>query len=132
MILEGQTPLREVYQKKELLNEIYNALGNETPIGLHFETLTRRFYPIQKSNFKNSHLVAPAYYTLNDWAFGMLEFIPFKDLPQVDENWRNEVTKFVYQSSYRPLYGLENASYENNRVLIEKWQTLLKKYLNFR
>ena len=75
-------------------------------------------------------MVAPAYYTLNDWALGMLEFIPFKDLPKFDESWKSEVSEFIAKSKLRPIYGLENASFENNEALIKKWKFFLLKYLN--
>lgn len=127
MILNGEIPLREVYQKKENLKEIYKALGDETPIGIQFETLIRRFNPKSKgANKKN----APAFYTLNDWALGMLEFIPFKDMPNVDVDWKKEVLEFMYQGNSRAIYGLENMSLEKNEVLVLKWKSLLGKYLN--
>ena len=131
MILVGKTPLREVFQNKELLKEVYNALGDETPIGLQFETLSKRFYPLQKEVLKKNNLIAPVYYTLNDWALGTLEYIPFKDLPiKADENWKNEVSKLMYQSRLKPIYGLENKSFENNKELVMKWKMLLKEYLS--
>jgi hypothetical protein len=114
-----------------LLKEVYNALGDETPIGLQFETLSKRFYPLQKEVLKKNNLIAPVYYTLNDWALGTLEYIPFKDLPiKADENWNNEVSKLMYQSRLKPIYGLENKSFENNKELVMKWKMLLQEYLS--
>ena len=130
MILIGKTSLREVFQSKELLKEICFALGNETPIGVQFKTLSRRFYPRQKGRLSKDKTFAPVYYNLNDWAFGMLEYIPFNELPfKVEESWRNEVAKLMYQSQLKPIYGLENGSYENNKALIVKWKILLQRYL---
>lgn len=128
LVLEGKTPIREVYQHPELFKEVYNALGNETPIGVQFDVLFRRFYPKQKNLNKKDNSIAPAYYTLNDWALAMLEYIPFKDLPNLEESWKLEVTKLMYQGSLKPIYGLENNSNEGNTLIISKWKSLLEKY----
>ena len=120
MILVGKTPLREVFRNKELLKEVYNALGDETPIGLQFETLSRRFYPLQKEVLKNNNLIAPVYYTLNDWALGTLEYIPFKDLPiKAEENWKNEVSKVKWNKAI-PESVRSMALKEAIRIEVEK------------
>ena len=128
LVLNGKTPIREVYQRPELFKEVYNALGNETPIGVQFDVLFRRFYPKQKVQGKKGNSIAPSYYTLNDWALAMLEYIPFKDMPNLDETWKLEVTKLMYQGSLKPIYGLENNSYEGNMQIVSKWKSLLEIY----
>ena len=126
-ILMGEVPLRGVYQDKNLLKEVYLGLGNETPIGLQFDTLTVRFSPLKRQN----KLRVPHYYTLNDWSLAMLYALPLSELPnKPSQNWGVEVSRLQYQSPQKPAYGQENESFEANKALILKWQDLLKIYLN--
>ncbi len=126
-ILTGATPLRTVYQDKNLFKEVYLGLGNETPIGLQFDTLATRFAPLKRHN----KLKVPNYYTLNDWALGMLYAIPLSNLPnKTDPNWSVEVSRLQYQNPLKPVYGQENESYDKNKELISKWKILLNSYLN--
>lgn len=126
-VLAGNIPLRTVYQDKELFKEVYSGLGNNTPIGLQFDTLATKFNPLKKKN----KLKVPNYYTVNDWALGMLYAIPFNDLPNKPSSaWEVDVSLLMHQSPLRPAYGQENESYSKNKDLINKWKVLLNIYLN--
>lgn len=126
-VLTGAIPLRMVYQDKNLFKEVYMGLGNETPIGLQFDTLATRFTPLKRKN----KLKVPNYYTLNDWALGMLYAMPLSNLPnKPDPNWSIEVSRLQYQIPLKPVYGQENESFDKNKELISKWKVLLNSYLN--
>ena len=125
-VLLGDIPLRKVYQDKNLFKAVYLGLGNMTPIGLQFDTIATNFNTLKKHN----KLSVPNYYTVNDWALGMLYSIPFNDLASKPNNaWVVDVSRLMHQSPLKPLYGQENETCKKNKELIEKWKDLLNTYL---
>jgi hypothetical protein len=124
-IINGETPLIELFQKPELLKELKHSLGKTTPVGVRFKTLSRQFNP-----YKGTENKIPPYYTLNDWALGNLEFLPIKNLPFIpDLEWTNDVQKLMYQNPQKAIYGKEKKSAIDNRQLIALWQKILTKYI---
>lgn len=122
-LVREEKELRWVYSSKDGLKILEEALGNDSPLAMRFQTNSRRF-PALASTKKGLGI----YYTVNDWALAVLDSMPIKDLYGSTQSLQVEVAKLKY-SDIRPIYGQQDDSDFVNAKLIQRWRILLRKLI---